>query len=63
MERINMTKQDKIPFADKVQQLPIRDQIAMAALATINYEHYKDAREVARIVYKLADAMLEARAR
>jgi hypothetical protein len=58
-----MTKQDKIPFADKVQQLPIRDQIAMAALATINYEHYKDAREVARIVYKLADAMLEARAR
>ena len=58
-----MTKQDKIPFADKVQQLPIRDQIAMAALATINYEHYKDAREVARIVYKLADAMLEARAK
>jgi len=58
-----MTKQDKIPFADKVQQLPIRDQIAMAALATINYEHYKDAKEISRIAYKLADAMLEARAR
>jgi len=35
-----MTKQDKIPFADKVQQLPIRDQIAMATLATMNYEQF-----------------------
>ena len=58
-----MTKQDKIPFADKVQQLPIRDQIAMATLATMNYEHYKDAKEIARIAYKLADAMLEDRAK
>ena len=35
----------------------------MATLATMNYEHYKDAKEIARIAYKLADAMLEARAR
>jgi len=61
-----------IPFADKVQLPTIRDQIAMAALASLDLNVTIDTTVpndfpklytiVARQAYAIADAMLEARA-
>jgi hypothetical protein len=58
-----------IPFADKVQLPTIRDQFAMAALATMNLHNFDkiiDSDNVteglAIIAYRFADAMLRARA-
>jgi len=58
-----------IPFADKVQLPTIRDQFAMAALATLSYAHHNrkphddDTMETfATVAYEIADAMLKARA-
>ena len=63
---------DNIPFADKVQLPTIRDQIAMAALASLdlNVTIYttvpKDFPKlytiVARQAYAIADTMLKVRA-
>jgi len=63
---------DNIPFADKVQLPTIRDQIAMAALAsldlnvTIDTTVPKDFPKlytiVARQAYAIADTMLKVRA-
>jgi hypothetical protein len=59
-----------IPYEDKIQLPTIRDQFAMAALAFMDFEKlfYElesiecDYKFIAREVYNIADAMLEARA-
>ena len=58
-----------IPFADKVQLLPIRDQLALGALRGC-IDITQDAQDYDRqitmateLAYKYADAMLQARAK
>ena len=58
-----------IPFEDKVQLPTIRDQFAMAALASMNFNSFDKiikqdivANSLAITAYKIADGMLKARA-